>query len=70
MKAIQYIISTDATIYDADGFETRKGVTVMKRTDEDGEFLIIGSTLHSMSDFLEEEEGRFTLLCTGGTLVL
>ena len=67
---IQSIISTDATIYNADGFETRKGITVIKHTDEDGEFLIIGNSLHSVSDLIEEQEGRFTLCCTGGTLVL
>lgn len=70
MQTTQKTISTDATVYNADGFATATGVTVIKHTDDEGEYLIIGRTLHAMSDLIEDEDGRFTLLCTGGTLVL
>lgn len=70
MKVTQKTISTDATVYNADGFEIRTGVTVIKHTDEEGEYLIIGRSLHAMSDIIEDGDGRFTLCCIGGTLVL
>ena len=51
----QNILSTDAILFNRDGFATSRGVTVAIHTDSDGDqFVRINSTLHALSDVMDE----------------
>ncbi len=51
----QNILSTDATLLTRDGFATSHSLTVAIHTDSDGDqFIRINSTLHSLSDIMDE----------------
>lgn len=51
----QNILSTDATLLTRDGFIASRGLTVAIHIDSDGDQHIrIGSTLHSVSDVMDE----------------
>jgi hypothetical protein len=63
------VISRSARLLDIDGFEVATGLVVTRWSDEDGEYILINRTLHSMSDVLEEDD-RLTLLASGATVLL
>jgi len=49
------ILSTDATLLTRDGFVASHSLTVAIHTDSDGDqFVRINSTLHSLSDIMDE----------------
>jgi hypothetical protein len=51
----QNILSTNATLFNRDGFTASHGLTVAIHTDSDGDrFVRINSTLHSLSDIMDE----------------
>jgi hypothetical protein len=51
----QKILSKDATIYDAEGFEMARNLTVAIITDSEGDYVVrINDTLHSLCDIMDE----------------